>query len=312
MKMRREVKVGLYALLMLVALYWGVNFLRGRDIFNSTNTYYATYDQVHGVQKSSAIVIKGFKVGVVGDIDYDPSQSNRIVLAFNINSKYRIPENSQARIFSDGLMGGKAIEIVMGNSERYLVNRDTLHSSVDKDMLELAGSELEVIKEKFTMIADNLSKTLVSLNNILEQNTANIEGTLSNISEMSSSLNYVLTNERENLRGAIANINEFTAALKRNSGNFDTIMTDLGQVSGRLAEVDIKALGDNLAASLDRLSAILTSVESGEGSIGKLFADDGMYNSLTSAAENLSELLEDLKARPGKYVNFSVFGRKNK
>lgn len=312
MKMRREAKIGLYALLMLVALYWGINFIRGRDIFNRTNIYYATYDQVSGIRKSSAIVIKGFKVGVVGDIKYDPASSEKIVLAFNINSKYRIPENSQARIFSDGLMGGKAIEIVLGNSERYLVNRDTLHSSVDKDMLELAGSELEVIKQKFTTIADNLSRTLITLNDILEKNSASIEGTLSNLSEMSGSLNYVLTNEREHLRAAIANINEFTATLSRNSGNFDAIVADLGQVSGQLAEVDIAALGENLNASLDRIGAILTSVEGGDGSLGKLLNEDGLYDSLTEATENLSALLEDLKAHPGRYVNFSVFGRRNK
>lgn len=310
--MRREAKIGLYALLMLVALYWGINFIRGRDIFNRTNIYYATYDQVSGIRKSSAIVIKGFKVGVVGDIKYDPASSEKIVLAFNINSKYRIPENSQARIFSDGLMGGKAIEIVLGNSERYLVNRDTLHSSVDKDMLELAGSELEVIKQKFTTIADNLSRTLITLNDILEKNSASIEGTLSNLSEMSGSLNYVLTNEREHLRAAIANINEFTATLSRNSGNFDAIVADLGQVSGQLAEVDIAALGENLNASLDRIGAILTSVEGGDGSLGKLLNEDGLYDSLTEATENLSALLEDLKAHPGRYVNFSVFGRRNK
>ena len=312
MKMRREVKVGLYALLMLVALYWGINFIRGRDIFNRTNTYYATYDQAHGIRKSSSIVIKGFKVGVVGDIKFDPAHSDKIVLAFNINSKYKIPENSQARIFSDGLMGGKAVEIVLGNSEQYLLNRDTLRSSVDKDMLEVAGSELEVIKQKFTTVADNLSRTLTSLNKILEQNTENIEGALSNLSEMSSSLNYVLTNEREHLRSTIANIDEFTAALKRNSGNFDTIMTDLGQVSGRLAEVDIAALGNNLGASLERLNSILSSIEEGEGTVGKLLGDDGLYDSLTSAVENLSILLEDIKAHPSKYVNISVFGRKNK
>lgn len=312
MKMRREAKVGLYALLMLLALYWGINFLRGKDIFNLTNTYYATYEQVNGIQKSSAIVIKGFKVGVVGDIKYDPRQSEKIVLAFNINSKYKIPENSQARIFSDGLLGGKAVEIVLGNSEVYLKSKDTLHSSADKDILELAGSELEVIKQKFTVIADNLAKTLVSLNNILEQNSESIKGTLSNLSEVTSSLSYVLTSEREHLRGIIANINDFTATLRRNSGNLDSMLTNFGDFSGRLAEMDIKAMGDNLNASLDRLSSIMASVEGGEGSLGKLLRDDGLYDSLTSATGNLSELLEDLKANPAKYVNITVFGRRTK
>lgn len=312
MKMKREVKVGLYALLMLFALYWGINFLRGKDIFKRTDTYYATYDQVNGIQKSSAIVIKGFKVGVVGDIKYDPLRSDRIVLEFNISSKYKIPENSQARIFSDGLLGGKAIEIVLGNSERFLHNRDTLHSSADKDILELAGSELEIMKQKVTVIADNITKTLVSLNRILEDNSANITGTLSNLSEMSASLNYLITSERENLRGIIANLNNFTGTLKRNAGNIDTIMADLGTFGDSLAEVDVKAMSDNLTASLDRLNSLLAAADNGEGTLGKLLKDDGLYESLSSATGNLSELLEDLRNNPGKYVNITVFGGRNK
>ena len=312
MKMKREVKVGLYALLMLLALYWGINFLRGKDIFNRTDTYYATYDQVNGIQKSSAIVIKGFKVGVVGNIKYDPHKSDMILLEFNINSKYKIPENSQARIYSDGLLGGKAIEIVLGNSERFLQNRDTLHSSADKDILELAGSELEIMKQKVTVITDNITQTLVSLNKILEENSSNINNTMSNIAEMSASLNHVVTGERENLRGIISNINDIAGTIKRNAGNIDAIMSDLGEFGDKLAEVDVKAMADNLTSSLDRLNSMLASVDDGEGTLGKLLKDDGLYDSLASASGNLSELLEDLRKNPGKYVNITVFGGRNK
>lgn len=309
--MRREVKVGLYALLMLIALYWGINFLRGKDIFNRTDTYYATYDQVNGIQQSSAIVIKGFKVGVVGDIKYDPRRSDMIVLEFNINSKYKIPENSQARIFSDGLLGGKAIEIVLGNSERFLNNRDTLHSSADKDILELAGSELEVLKQKVTEIADNLTRTLRSLNGILEDNSASIKGTMDNLSQMTASLNHVITGERENLRSIVANINSLAATLARNAGTIDTLMADLGGFGDKLSAVDVEAIGNNLTESLEKLNAALSPVSDGSGTLGKLMADDGLYDSLTETMENLSALLEDLRANPGKYVNITVFGSRN-
>ena len=126
MKLSREVKIGLYAIITLAALYWGINFLKGQDIFSSSHKYYATYDQVNGVQKSAGIVIKGFKVGVVSDISYDPQKSDRIIVEFSIKRKFQIPENSKARIYSDGLLGGKAIEIELGDSHIYLHDGDTL------------------------------------------------------------------------------------------------------------------------------------------------------------------------------------------
>lgn len=312
MKIRREAKIGLYALLMLIALYWGINFLKGKDIFNRTRTYFATYEQVSGIQSSSPIMIRGYKVGVVSDIIYHPEISDKIVLEFSINSRYRIPENSQARIFSDGLMGGKAVEIILGNSDRFLQNRDTLHSSMDKDILEVAGSELEFLKQKVTQVADNLTKTLATLNEILTQNSDNINGSLTNLTQLSESLNRLVTSEHENLRGIIANINTFTQTLNRNAGNMDKIMGDLGTISGKLAETDITAMGDNLTASLDKLNLILNRIESGDGSLGRLINDKELYDSLTAATGNLAQLLEDLKANPGRYVNVTVFGGRNR
>ncbi|MDL2320532.1 MCE family protein [Alistipes sp. OttesenSCG-928-B03] len=312
MKIKREAKIGLFALITLFALYWGISWLQGKDIFNRTNVYYATYDQVNGIQKSSAIVIKGFKVGVIGDISYDPRKSDKIVLQFNVDSDYKIPANSQARIYSDGLLGGKAIEIVMGNAEQYLQSGDTLHSSADKDILELAGSELEFLKQKVTQVADNLNKTLTSINGVFEDNSANLNKTLANIAEMTGSLNGVVTGQRESLESIVANINTLSAVLKDKADNIENIVDNLDGFSGSLAEADIKGVAENLSAAVAQLQGLLASVNKGEGSLGKLLNDDALYDSLLEASGNLGGLLEDLKENPGRYVNISVFGRKNK
>ncbi|MCL2561875.1 MAG: MlaD family protein [Rikenellaceae bacterium] len=311
MKIRREVKVGLYALLMMVALYWGINFLRGRDIFNRTNTYFATYDQVSGIQRSSPIVVRGYRVGVVSGIHFDTRHPDRVVLEFSINSRFHIPENSQARIFSDGLLGGRAVEIVMGNSERMLRNRDTLHSSMDRDLLERAGSELEFIQQKFGAVADALTKTLTSINKILEKNDANISGMMSNLSETTASLNSFMSTERRNLSAIVSNINSLTETLRRNTGHIDTMMHGLSAFGQRLAETDIKAIGDNLTAVSERLDSILAAVESGDGTLGRLVHDTALYDSLQEASCNLSLLLEDIRQHPGRYINISVFGRRS-
>ena len=311
MKIRREVKVGLYALLMMVALYWGINFLRGRDIFNRANTYFAIYDQVGGIQRSSPIVVRGYRVGVVSGIHFDTRHPDRVVLEFSVNSRFHIPENSQARIFSDGLLGGRAIEIVMGNSERMLRNRDTLHSSMDRDLLEMAGSELEFIKLKLGSVADALTKTLTSVNKILEENDANITGMMSNLSQTTASLNSFMAAESRNLSAIVANINSLTATLSRNTGHIDTMMSGLGTFSRRLGEMDVKAIGDNLTAVSERLDSILAAVEGGDGTLGRLVNDTALYGSLQEASCNLSLLLEDIREHPGRYINISVFGRRS-
>ena len=111
LKLSREFKIGFFGILMIAALYWGVNFLKGTDLFTSSVHYYAAYDQVNGLQPSAAVVIKGYKVGTISDISYDPQRSNNVVVEFAIKSKFKIPKDTKARIFSDGIMGGKSIEL---------------------------------------------------------------------------------------------------------------------------------------------------------------------------------------------------------
>jgi phospholipid/cholesterol/gamma-HCH transport system substrate-binding protein len=295
-------------LLMLVALYWGINFLRGKDIFKQSETYFAAYDSVNGMLKSASVVIKGVKVGVVRDIVYDPAHSDKVVLELNVDSRLRIPENSQARIFSASLMEGKAIEIVPGNSPRYLNNRDTIHSFSDPGLLEMAGSELEQLTAKVSQVADNVSKLLAGIDALVEENRANINAMVGHMAGITESLDLTLSGERDNLRHIIANIEGFSATLARNSGNVDSVMTNLGAFSSTLSEIDLARLDGSLA----RLDGILAGVQAGEGTLGKLVADDSLYNALTKAGVDLTLLLEDLKAHPGRYVSVSVFGRKEK
>ena len=311
-KIKREAKVGFFAVLMIAALYWGINYLSGQDIFRRNNTYFAMYDQVNGIQKSSAIVIRGFKVGVISDISFDPEKSDKIVLHFSIRSKYRIPDNSQARIFSDGLMGGKAVEIVLGDSERYLQDGDTLHSVADKGFLELAGSELEFIKNKADLLVDNISTTLESINKVFAENSANINTTVANLAQMSASLNDVISGEKDNLRAIVENINALSATLKNNTQKIDNIVTNVEDFTGSLNEIDFASVVSTLSSSLEQLDATLTKINNSEGTLGRLVNDEALYNSLAEASLNLSELLDDMRERPSRYVNFSLFGKRDR
>ncbi len=274
--MRREVKIGIFAVLMIGALWAGIRFLKGFDIFSRNAVYYAAYDQVDGVQNASPILIRGVKVGAVTDISFDPSIGNEVVLQLTIQRKYRIPSNSEARIYSNSIMGAKAIEIALGDAGTYLQSGDTLCSSRSKGLMDMAGSELEFFKQKMSQVVGDLSRTMDNLNLIMEQNAANIEGTMSHLNSITGSVNGMLLSQRANLESAVANLTRFSEALD---------------------------------STLMNLNAILARVNAGEGTVGQLVSDPRLYESLNEATANLASLLANLQAHPARYVHFSLFGR---
>lgn len=304
MKMRREVKIGLFALLMMFALYAGINFIKGSDIFSGNTTYYAEYEQVNGVQKASAIMVKGYKVGVISDIIFDPQRSDKIVLEFSIKSKFRIPDNSKARVYSDGLLGGKAVEIEMGDSPRYLEKGDTLRSEMDKGLFDTAGSDIELMKQKAGQLVNDLSTTLANINIILEGNRESLSATMNNLAHMSSTLNSVVQGQSASLSSLIANLNRLSATLGDNAHRVENIMGNVEDITGSLAEADFGTMAGNLSSALDEFNKALA----GDGSLGKLMHDDSLYNSLNEAAGNLSNLIEQIGENPGPFVSLSVFG----
>lgn len=141
--MKREVKIGIFAVAMIVAAWAGIRFLKGFDIFGRNTVYYAAYDQIGGVQSASPVMMRGVKIGTVTGIAFDPQLSDKVVLQLTIKRQYRIPEDSEAKIVSSSLMGSKAIEITYGDSDVCLAKGDTLRSGRNRDLMDVAGSELE-------------------------------------------------------------------------------------------------------------------------------------------------------------------------
>ena len=184
--MKREVKIGIFGVAMILLAWGGIRFLSGLDLLARNIEYVAVYDQVSGVQEASAVMIKGVKVGTVSAIELNPAQTNQVKLHLLIKRAYQIPTDSEARLFSDGLMGGKAVEIIMGQATTYLEEGDTIPSSQGQDLMAMAGSELEFFKQKFTVIADELTRTLTNLNGILEANASHMNHTMAHLDQLSA------------------------------------------------------------------------------------------------------------------------------
>lgn len=304
--MKREAKIGIFGVAMILLAWGGIRFLSGLDVFARNVEYVAAYDQVSGVAEASAVMMKGVKVGTVTAIELSPNLRNEVLLHLTIKREYRIPRNSEARIFSDGLMGGKAIEIVLGDSPEWLERGDTIPSSHTPDLMSMAGSELDFFKSRFAEISDGLTRTLNNLNAILEQNATHLNGTMAHLNTLSGDMAELMGEEKAQLAEMLEGLTAFSTMLGESAPKVDSL---LGGVNHLVAQLDEQHFAEELTSTVGNLSALLEKLNEGEGSLGQLMNDPEMYDNLTAASENLSLLLADLKANPARYVHLSVFGK---
>ena len=303
--MKREIKVGLFAIVVLV-IGWGViKYLKGIDVFSSTNVYYAYYDQVGGIQPASHVMIYGVKVGTVTNVKLNTDPTKGVEVELTIDNEYQIPVDSKAKIYSDGLMGGKAVEIVYGSSAEMLPNEGTIQTAKSTDLMELAGSEMENMLAKVTVIMDNLTQTLESVNALMAQNTASLTSIVSNVDGLTGNANEMLAKERVHLEQTLESLGKFSKSLGDNSTEIEAILGNLNTFSGQLAQSNLVA---EVESTVAKLNEVLAAMNDKNGSVGKLLNDGELYENLTEASDNLSVLLEDLKENPYRYINVSVFG----
>lgn len=290
---------------MLLAAWFGARFLKGSELFSNNYKYYAYYDQVGGIQTASHVMIYGVKVGSVTKVTLDEDPSRGVELELSIDRRYRIPADSKAKIFSNGVMGGKAVDIVMGSSPEYIDDGGTLASEVGVDIIDMAGSELEFFKEKITEVVGSLTTTLDGINSLLEENSANLNSIVANVDGITASTDEILRDQKTHLKEAIASLNLFAQSLGDNTEHIDSIMGNLDAFSAQLAEADLVS---EVESTVEHLNAVLAAADAETGTVGKLLNDAELYDNLSAASDNLSLLLADLKANPKRYVHFSLFG----
>ena len=296
--MKKEVKIGIYALFIFLGAWAGIRFLSGADIFGRTNTYYVYYDNASGLQNAAAVVIRGVKVGQVSNITIAADEPSKVAVTLAVSKDYKIPADSKAKIYSAGLMGGQAIELIIGTSTEILEPESKITPLVELGMVEMLTSEFGDIKEKLMGMVDNINTTLNSLNSVVDGNNANITAAIANLNGILADL------QQSNI---VANLDSFTGTLKDNGEKIDSIMTNVGNLT---ASLDEQQIGTKLSQSVEQLNTLLAKFNESEGTVGSLLNDKALYANLAEASNNLSLLLEDLKQNPKRYVHFSLFGGK--
>ena len=296
--MKKEVKIGMYALPIFLGAWAGIRFLSGADIFGRTHTYYVYYDNASGLQNASAVVIRGVKVGQVSNVAIAEDEPSKVAVTLAVSKDYAIPADSKAKVFSAGLMGGQAIELVIGSSAEMLEPGAKIAPLVEPGMIDMLTSEFGDIKEKLVSVMDNINVTLNSLNGLVDSNNANISAAIAN-------LNGVLADIEQS--DIVANLDSFTGTLKNNGEKIDSIVANVGNLT---ASLDEQQTGAKFAQSVEQLNALLAKFNESDGTVGSLLNDKALYANLAEASNNLSLLLEDLKEHPKRYVHFSLFGGK--
>ena len=306
MKVTREVKTGILAIGAILLFVFGYSFLKGTNLFQDSRVFYVKYDNVEGLAKSAPVTINGFNVGKVNDIGF-ANTSGGLLVTFTVENDFEFSRSSMVRIYSDGLIGGKSLGIFPKyDPENIAKGGDTLNGSIDRGMLDAVSKALGPLQEKLTTTLTSVDSLLFNLNDILEEDTRenlkeaikNLNGTMGSLNGASGRINTLLANNSEKL--------------DRTFTNLDEMSLNFSKFSDSLAQLQTGKLVADLQDVISRFDAIVTGLDNGEGTVGKLLKDDKLYTNLEGATRQLEILLQDVRLNPKRYVNVSVFGKKQK
>ena len=306
--MKTEIKIGIFGLCVLVILFFGIKFLKGSDIFQKENTYYAYYNDVSGMLVSSNVLVNGLRVGYVKEIEATNERADNFLVTFTCSSDIKIPQDSKITLFSADLLGSKALKLQLGTSSKIIEDGDTLSSDRELGMLDNLGASV-------TPLMNNLDSILTSINKILNaqtqtslQNTiSNLETTTSKLSSISCDLDNLMTSEKTKLAKIIENTESITANFKENNEKLSNIIANVDNIVDSAAKANIGTTLIETGKSIEKLNTVLGVIEKGKGNVGLLINDEELYKSLDNSAKNLNKLIEDIKENPKKYINVSVF-----
>ncbi len=310
----REAKIGLVVAGAIFLLVYGLNFLKGKNIFTNRTHFFAVYDNVDGLTEANPVFINGYIVGQINKIFFHPSNSGKIVVEISLKENdLAIPKNTIARVFSNGLLGTQAINLVIGDATAFAESGDTLLGDVKSKMLDDLGEQVLPIKNKAEKLIVTIDSLVASINSILNQGGSNnLKNALQNLSSVTARADGLLAEEKVRLDNILANVESISGNLKAGNKDLATILKNFGSISDSLAKANIASTINNANSAIKNVDLIAAKINSGKGSLGLLLHNDSLYNNLTSASKNLDKLIIDLNQHPGRYVHLSVFGKKDK
>ena len=299
MKLTKEIKIALVAIVGILIMYFGINFLKGMNLFSTNNTYFITFDDIQGLGASTPIYADGYKVGTVDGMEYDYKENGPIKVKVDIIKDLRIPQGSKAEIVKD-LMGNLQVNLLLANNPRERVEPGgIIPGAVNGGMMDKAANLIPVVEN----MLPKLDSILTSVNALLADpalaaSLHNVETITSNLTISTRELNTLMAGLNKQVPGMI--------------GKANGVLDNTNRLTANLASLDVQGTLNKVNQTLESAHQFTEKLNSNQGSLGLLMNDTKLYDNLTSTMSHADSLVIDLKAHPKRYVHFSVFGRKDK
>jgi phospholipid/cholesterol/gamma-HCH transport system substrate-binding protein len=317
MKISNETKIGSLTAIAIVLLVLGFNFLKGKTFFGKSHNVFAKYTNVQGLAPSNAVIINGLQVGSVYSITTDKNMKE-ILVNMNLTKDVNIPTNSIA-IIKPSLLSTPTVEIKLGDAQTFIPKNGYIATEATAGILDDVLKKVDPVLYQVTKAVTSIDSVLMSVNHILDPAAknnlgamlANLNTTSANLVGASSSLTKLLNTETGALTGTLNNLNSFTANLDKNNGKITNLVGNLDKTATNLSNLDLQQTLNTLNGTIGDLKSTIGKLNSPTGTAGLLLNDTKLYNNLTATANKLNLLIDDLKTNPKRYVNISVFGKKN-
>lgn len=308
MKMSQEVKVGLLAIVSLLMLYFGFNFLKGSDFFSKTNQYQVIYDNIDGLTASNPVSINGLTVGQVKRIEILQDQRNKLLVTLELKKDIRVTQGSRAVLADDGLLGGKLIRLGINPGAPILADGGQLVAAKESGLSAL-------IREKTLPVLNNVDSLTYQLNRVVgqfDQTGVVLNRTLASANAGVRTLDLTVSENRAALRTTLDNVNRLSASLLETERQLKPILAKADTFADSLQGLQLRQTLGSVNKTVDNLQKLLGGIQEGRGSLGKLTSDEQLYTNVNATTASLERLLTDLRENPKRYVHFSLFGKKDK
>ena len=314
MRGKKYIKLGFLMAFSIFILIWGLSYLKGHDFFKPVSYYYSVYERVDGLVESSSITVNGLKVGSVKSVKFAPDRSGNLIVTLMIDSDFKIPHKSVAQIVSSDIMGTRAIKLLYSKEPTYYASGDTIISDIESDLKEQVSLQILPLKNKAEELLSTLDSAITVLTVIfnedarknLSESFENINQAIANIERATGDLALLVSEEKNTISRLTRNLESFSGTLSSNSENFDTILSNLAALSDTLSSIPLTPVVAELSSTIEVINILLDKARSDESTIGLLFNDDQLYNSINDMTANLGHLLTDVRVNTKRYVQFSA------
>lgn len=307
---KSKFKVGIFCIAAVVIFYLGACFFKGVSAFGKKTYYYAVFENTGGLQESNAVMLNGYKIGQVTKVSLISDNPVRLCAELMITEPVNIPKDSKVQVAPKDLLGGTVVNILFGNDTRILQAKDTMATYVVPPMTD----GIDGLKAQLASILTSVDTIALSLKDVMspEGGAQDLKGALANLEATTANLNSILGNNKDKVGKLVTNLYKFSNNLQEAGPQLETIVNNFDKISDSLAKANITRLINDAQQAVGDVEQIVNKIQKGDGTLGQLVTNDTLYLNLENSLHSLDELLKDLKANPKKYVNVTIFGKKEK